>query len=78
MRRQVKRPTVKSRKSACHSDTTIVEVTAPDGTGLLISIGPHRDGKGLVVRPYRADPTVRLALGSRHKEGCALYTSHND
>lgn len=65
------RPKVKSRKSAMSDTSTIVEVTAPDGTGLLIEFGTSRDHTGLTIHPYRADKGVRLRVHN-HTDDCAL------
>ena len=49
----------------------IVEVTAPDGTGLLLEFDTHRDNGGLLINPYRADRGVTLRLRD-HTPTCAL------
>jgi hypothetical protein len=72
--KRLRPPTVKVRRSASDDTSTIVEVTAPDGTGLLIEFGTHRDHTGLRVVPYRADVNVAIHLRD-HAKACALIQS---
>lgn len=78
--KRLKPPTVKTRRSLMSDTCIVIEVTAPDGTGLLIECETNRDGSGLRVRPYRADERVRVAIGGNagHEDGCDLIESSAD
>ena len=70
--KRLKRPTAKVRKAAVSDTGIIIEVTGPDGSGLLIAVDTERDHSGLRIRPYRADSNVFVQMAKHHEEHCAL------
>lgn len=77
--KRLKRPTVKTRPSSLSDTGILVDVTAPDGTRVLIDLDTHRNHKGLAIHVRakfdKSNPEVEdvsLQVHALHMEHCIL------
>ena len=82
----LKRPIVKVRNSALSATGMIIDITAPDGSRVLIDVDTNRDHSGLMIAPRgkfdRSNPAgedVSVNLGGHSPLGnpkpCELFSA---